>query len=100
MRRMLIRYTTKPEHTAENQQLIENTFAELKTRSPDGLRYMVLKIGEGDFVHFVESEGATSPLGEIEAFRAFQKGVLDRCLERPQSGEASIVGNYRMLSER
>jgi hypothetical protein len=100
MRRMLIRYKTKPDLTAENQQLIEAVFQELKARSPEGLRYMVLKIGEGDFVHFVESEGTTSPLAGIEAFRAFQKGVLDRCLERPQTGEASIVGNYRMLSER
>jgi len=100
MRRMLVRYKTKPDLTAQNQSLIEGVFAELKARPPEGLRYMVLKIGEGEFVHFVEYEGATSPLSGLEAFRAFQNGVSERCLERPQSGEASIVGNYRMLSER
>jgi hypothetical protein len=98
MRRMLIRYKTKPGLAQENQKLIENVFKELQTRKPDGLRYMVLKVGEGEFVHFVEQEAATSPLTATEAFRAFQSGVMERCLEAPKTGEASIIGNYRMLS--
>jgi hypothetical protein len=99
MRRMLIRYKTKPDLAQENQRLIENVFQELQARKPDGLRYMVLKVGEGDFVHFVEQEGATSSLTGTDAFREFQSGVMDRCLEAPKTGEASIIGNYRMLSE-
>ena len=47
MRRMLIRYKTKPDLAQENQRLIENVFQELQARKPDGLRYMVLKVGEG-----------------------------------------------------
>ena len=33
------------------------------------------------------------------AFQAFQTGIRDRCIEPPQSGEVTIVGNYRMLGE-
>jgi hypothetical protein len=30
---------------------------------------------------------------------AFQSGIKERCLEPPQSGEATIVGDYRMLGD-
>jgi hypothetical protein len=33
----------------------------------------------------------------LEAFRAFQSGIKERCIEPPQAGEVTIVGNYRML---
>ena len=32
-------------------------------------------------------------------FKAFQSGIRERCIEPPQPGGATIVGNYRMLAE-
>ena len=99
MKRTLIRYRTKPEATQQNERLIENVFQELQTKAPEGVRYMALKLADGTFLHFVETDGG-SPVTELEAFRSFQAGVRDRCVEPPQASEATIVGNYRMLGER
>ena len=99
MRRMVVRYRTKPGQAQENRRLVEAVFAELKAKSPPGVRYMVLQVGDDDFVHFVESGGGASPLPGLDAFRQFQAGIKERCAEGPQAGEASIVGNYRMLAE-
>jgi hypothetical protein len=100
MKRTLIRYRTKPEATQPNERLIENVFQELQAKSPEGVRYMALKLADGTFLHFVETDDGSSPLTELDAFRSFQAGVRDRCAELPQADEATIVGNYRMLGER
>jgi hypothetical protein len=42
---------------------------------------------------------AVTSIPELEAFRLFQSGHKERCIESPQSGVATIVGNYRMLRE-
>ena len=101
MKRTLIRYKTKPEAVQENERLIEEVFQELRRKSPGGVRYLVLKLGDGAFVHFVtvETGNDASPLTELEAFRSFQRGVKERCIELPQASEGIIVGNYRMLGE-
>jgi radical SAM superfamily enzyme with C-terminal helix-hairpin-helix motif len=100
MKRTLIRYKTRSEMTEQNQRLIEAVFAELQAKSPEGLRYMTLRLADDSFVHFVESSGGDNPLPKMDAFRAFQSGVRERCLEPPQFNEAIIVGNYRMLDEQ
>jgi hypothetical protein len=102
MKRMLIRYKTKPERTAENEALIKGVFAELDANAPEGLGYMSLKLADGSFVHFVENDAKdpTAVLQSLPAFQAFQNGIRDRCIEPPQSSEATIVGNYRMLAGR
>src|SRR5262245_41278778 len=53
----LVRYRAKPERAEENQQLIENVFAELHAKSPEGIRYLALRLGDGTFVHFSVQEG-------------------------------------------
>jgi hypothetical protein len=100
MKRLLVRYRTKPEMTEENQRLIEGVFQALQAKSPQGVRYMALKTADGAFLHFVETEDGAGSLTELEAFRAFQSGIRDRCAEPPQASEATIVGNYRMLGQR
>jgi radical SAM superfamily enzyme with C-terminal helix-hairpin-helix motif len=99
MKRTLIRYKTRPDAADENQRLIEGVFAELQTKAPEGIRYMALKLADGSFLHFVETAGGDSPLPAMEAFRRFQSGIRERCIEPPQPSEAIIVGNYRMLGE-
>jgi hypothetical protein len=59
----------------------------------------LLRLGDGTFVHFAMSEDGAPPIPGLEAFRAFESGIKERCLEPPQSGEATIVGDYRMLRD-
>jgi hypothetical protein len=101
MKQTLVRYTIKPERAQENAQLIAQVFAELKAKAPDGVRYLCLKLDDGTFIHFaaVESAGDAHPITSLDAFRTFQSGIKDRCIELPQAGDAVIVGNYRMVAE-
>ena len=97
----LIRYKTKPETTEENAELIAGVFAELKIARPDGLRYLSLRLDDGSFIHLVETEASdgSSALLNLAAFKTFQSGIRDRCVEPPQIGGVTVVGNYRMLGE-
>ena len=100
MKRTLIRYRTKPEMTDKNAELIAGVFAELKTARPEGVRYLSLRLDDDSFVHFVETEADDSrAIPDLAAFKAFQNGIRERCLEPPQAGSVRIVGNYRMLDE-
>jgi radical SAM superfamily enzyme with C-terminal helix-hairpin-helix motif len=100
MKRTLVRYKTRPESAEENQRLIEAVFQELRTSAPAGVRYVALRLGDGTFVHLVETEDEASPIPTLAAFRSFQSGIKGRCAEPPQSADAIVVGNYRMLVER
>ena len=102
MKRPVVRYKTKPESASENQRLIENVFQELHRKSPEGVRYLALRLADGTFVHFsaVDADDGPNPIPALDAFQSFQRGIKERCLEAPQSGEATVVGNYRMSGER
>jgi len=99
MKRTLVRYRAKPDRAQENERLIEKVFQELQVKSPQDVRYLVLKLGDGTFVHFAvaETEDGINPLTKMDAFRSFQNEVKERCIEPPQVGDATIVGSYRML---
>ena len=99
MKRTVVRYKAKPEMVEENERLIASVFKELHATSPRDVRYMVLRLGDGSFIHFAIADAETSaaPLQRIEAFRNFQSSAKTRCVEPPLSSEATIVGNYRML---
>jgi len=99
MKPTLVRYRTKPELADANQRLIEAVFEELRIKKPDGVRYVALRLGDGTFVHFATADGESSALTSLEAFRGFQSGVKQRCLELPQVSEATIVGDYRMFGQ-
>jgi len=100
MKRTLVRYKAAPDKAQENERLIGKIFEELKTKAPEGVRYLALRLGDGAFVHFaiVDTGDGANPLVGLEAFRAFQSGIKERCIEPPQPNDAVIVGNYRMLS--
>lgn len=101
MKRTLIRYRTRPEMADKNAELIAAVFAELKAAQPDGVRYLSLRLDDGSFTHFVETEASdgSSLLQAMASFKAFQSGIRERCAEPPQIGGVAIVGNYRMLGE-
>jgi len=101
VKRTVVRYRTKPETAQENERLIRQVFQELRAKSPEGVRYLAMQLSDGTFIHFsvVETEDGANPIPQLEAFRSFQRGIKERCVEPPQSSAATIVGNYRMLGE-
>ena len=76
-------------------------FAELKAASPDGVRYLTLRLEDDTFIHMVETvaDDGSSPIPKLAAFQAFQDGIRDRCAKHPLVRSAGPVGNYRMLDE-
>jgi hypothetical protein len=100
MNRRLIRYKAKPGRADENQRLIEAVFLELREAKPDGVRYMVLRMADDSFAHFVELDGTTNPLQTLEAFRKFSSTAGERALEPPVASEVTVIGDYRMLKNR
>ena len=99
MKRTLIRYKTKPDAAEQNAGLIAKVFEELKAKAPNGVRYLSLRLDDDTFIHLVEAEEGSTPLPSLDAFKAFQSGIRERCIEPPLPSGVTIVGNYRMLSE-
>ncbi|MER8373061.1 hypothetical protein [Mesorhizobium sp. M1406] len=101
MKRHLIRYKTKPERADENERLVKAVFHELREKSPEGVRYMTWRSDDGTFVHLVETETEAHAdiITGLAAFEAFQNGIRDRLIERPQREEMTVVGSYRMLDQ-
>ncbi len=97
MKRTVVRYKAKPEKADENQRFVEAVFRELEAKQPEDVRYLVLRLADGTFLHIVERDAEPNPFEAIPAFRAFQQGVKERAAEPPTPSEATIVGNYRML---
>lgn len=99
MRRTVVRYKTRPEKTEENERLIAEVFRELAVRTPDDVRYLVLKLGDDAFIHFVtvETDADASSLTALDAFRRFQAEVRERCAEPPTLTDATVVGAYRIF---
>ena len=61
------------------------------------LAISVLKLADGTFCHLFEDSGGT--IASLEAFAAFRRGGEERRLDEPQRLEATVVGNYRMLTD-
>jgi hypothetical protein len=99
MRGVLVQYKVKPGREAENRGLIEEVFKELAEAQPDKLRYAVLELEDGTFIHYavVPQDQDANPLGKIAAFQRFQSGASERRLEQPVVRGAKIVGNYKTL---
>ena len=100
MKRTVVRYKAKPEQDggerAADRGGVPGTARESRRRAfaiwPCGL-------ADGTFVHFVAVDPRMAAITGLEAFRSFRSGINERCIEPPQAGEATIVGNYRMLGE-
>ncbi|GAA1651477.1 hypothetical protein GCM10009744_49000 [Kribbella alba] len=87
----MIRYRTTPEAADENQRLIEDVFAELAAKTPDGLQYTSVRLADGvSFLHLVIGEGLT----ELPAFREFQRDFGRRVVAAPERTDVTVVGTY------
>lgn len=99
MKLTVVRYKTKPDAAQENERFIKQVFQELQAKSPAGVRYIALRLEDDTFIHFSTVEQGDSPIPKLEAFRSFQGGIKERCIEPPHSSAVTIVGSYRMLGE-
>lgn len=96
---VVIRYETRAEVADENERLVRQVFAELDEGRPDGLRYATFRLADGvTFVHLAVTEGETSPLVELPAFKEFQEAIGDRLVDGVDRSRATLVGSYRFLT--
>jgi hypothetical protein len=99
MKTIMVRYKTAAEHADTNATLIRAVFEELRQRTPTGLRYTSYRLADGvSFVHLATVEGPDNPLVTLPAFKAFQKGIADRCIEPPVVSELSAIGSYGVVA--
>src|SRR5438128_9441775 len=95
----LIRYGVKDASIAENRALVAKVFEALDETQPQSVRYLVLELDNGEFVHIVGYEKDSSALTELAAFKAFGDDHAGRRSGPLARSAAKIVGNYRMLTE-
>jgi quinol monooxygenase YgiN len=99
MRQVIVQYRVKPDRAAENERLVRAVYDELHRTKPSGLRYATFQLEDDvSFVHVAEVDDETeNPLAQLEAFRAFQAEIQDRCEEPPNARRAREIGSFRMF---
>ncbi|MDX8491152.1 hypothetical protein RFN29_06130 [Mesorhizobium sp. VK22B] len=94
----LIRYGVKDAAVAENRALVANVFEALNETKPQSVRYLVLELENGEFVHLVGYDEDSSELTGLDAFKAFGADHAGRRSTPLARSPAKIVGNYHMLT--
>ena len=95
---LLVRYRTADESVPEVVAAIEEAFAAVRERQPDGIRYAYLRrAGTAEFIGLLELEdGAENPLPGIEAARRLQATVAAHAVGDPPAPVAyELLGTYR-----
>ena len=100
MVKLIVRYRVKADKVAENEGLVRAVYKSLhETNDPD-VHYATFKLNDGrTFVHIASflSKEKEAVLTELDAFKAFQKGLKDRCDESPDNQPLTEVGSYRFV---
>src|SRR5262249_50311688 len=94
---VMVRYKVMLDRAEENERLIRAVFEQLARERPAGLHYATFKLDDGvSFVHIVSpaSDGGSSPLTELSAFKAFIAEIADRYEEQPVFTELHEIGSY------
>ena len=103
MRRVMVRYTIKPEHVADNERYVRAVFAELARDRPAGLHYATFKLADGaSFMHVASIDTTATadgknPLLALAAFRELTSTIGARCVEPPVTTELETIGAYRLF---
>ncbi len=91
----VVRYTTDPKHTDENERLIRDVFDELAEQPPSGLRYLVIRLDDGvTFVHVAIVDDDTNGLVGRPAFQTFVSGIGDRVVEGPSPVDGTLIAAF------
>jgi hypothetical protein len=102
MRRVLVRYTVKPDQIEHNEALVRAVYDELHATRPAGLRYATFRLADGaEFVHLAstETDDGSNPLQRVAAFGAFQDGITERCEVQPVVTELHEIGSFRFFGD-
>ena len=98
MQQDLIRYRTRPEQAAANEEPIRAVYDELRETQPDGLSYATFKLPDQvTFLHLVRTGQGPSPLLAVRAFGEFQAGIAERCDQLPVREQLTTIGSYRLF---
>lgn len=81
----LVRYTARPDRADENEALSRAVFAELRAAAPKDVAYALFRDG-AEFVHLFVNAAAddSAAVTELPSFKAYAKGVADRCEAPPE----------------
>ena len=91
----VVRYTTRPDASDENERLIKSVFAQLAEERPEGLRYSAIRLDDGvSFVHVALVDGDDNPLTSLSAFREFVSDIDARCVEGPTPVTGTVIGSF------
>ena len=96
MRRVMVRYTVRPDQAEANEALVRDVYDELDRTRPDGLRYATFRLDDGvSFVHVASLDADTdNPLPATRAFAEFTRDIGERCDEPPVARDARLVGSF------
>jgi len=97
---LLVRCKVRPDKVAENEGLVRAVYGSLREVGDPDVHYATFKLKDGrTFVHIASfpSKEKEAVLIELGAFKAFQKGLKDRCEEPPDAQPLTEVGSYRFV---
>ena len=96
MSTIIVRYKAKVDQADANIRAVEAVFAELKSAASEGVRYTTFLADDGvSFTHAADvDDGVDNPVPQLEAFKAFQSALGERCKEKPQPTPVRKIGSY------
>ena len=100
MMQLVVRYKVKADKVAENEGLVKAVYEGLRQIGDPDVHYATFKQKDGrTFVHIAwfPSEEKNKVLTESAAFKAFQKGLKERCEEQPDNQPLAVVDSYRFF---
>ena len=102
MNGVLVQYRVKADRVAENEEKVRAVYRELAERGDPAIHYTTFRLDDGQtFAHLAlwSDEAPDAGLGAIEAFKAFQENIVDRCEVPPHPVSLDLVGNWNLLPD-
>jgi len=95
----MVRYKVKPEHVAENEELIRALYEELQSTAPAGLHHASFRLDDGvSFLHLVSLvDDGHDPLLELDAFKRFREHLDERCDEIRVHTGLDEIGSFKLF---
>ena len=87
----MVRYTTRPEATVQNEQLSRAVFDEIRAEMPGKIAYGLFRSGD-EFIHlFVNTaDDDSDAVTETPAFHRYKANLADRCSTPVHSTRLSL----------
>jgi hypothetical protein len=95
VKRVVVQYELAHDRVVEHEALLAAVFEELAARPREGVRYEVLKLGDGvTFLHVATLATESNPLATLPAFQRFVAQIDERCVKPRASSVATLFGSY------